>query len=252
MLPPADLERLATLFNHLEAEWIQQGGRPEHMDVPHFYFPELNEFLLHPAVLDVVEDCIGPDIALFSSHFISKPAGNGKRVPWHEDSAYWRKLFTPGPGMTSDGNEVVTIWLGIDASDEGNGCMHVIPGSHVNGYSEYDIIEDPNAVFTGNIRKGSFDESKSVACILQRGEYSLHHAKTIHGSAPNTSDRRRCGFTMRYLSTRTRFHPENSWGKHHQLYLARGEDHAGNTYGDPTQPNQAWVDAHGFFIPKGH
>ena len=39
--------------------------RPEHMDVPHFYFPELYHWLTHPAVLDVVESLIGPDNALF-------------------------------------------------------------------------------------------------------------------------------------------------------------------------------------------
>ena len=252
LLPAAEFAALRDCFERLQAEWLRQGGRPEHMDVPHFYFPELTRYLLHPAVLDVVEDLIGPDIALFSSHFICKPPANGKRVPWHEDSAYWRRLFTPGPGMSGDGMEVVTIWLGIDASDIGNGCMHVIPGTHVNGYSEYDLIADDNAVFEGNIRAGSFDESRAVPCILARGEYSLHHAKTIHGSAPNTSERRRCGYTMRYITTRARFHPERSHGGKHQIYLARGVDHAGNTYGEPTRPNQAWIDAHGFFIPKGH
>ena len=41
---------------------------------------------------------------------------------------------------------------------------------------------------------------------------------------------------MRYLSTRTRFDPEaNDYFRHHLLYLARGRDHAGNTYGDPTR-----------------
>jgi hypothetical protein len=252
LLPAGDFAALRECFERLQAEWLRHGGRPEHMDVPHFYFPELNRFLLHPQVLDTVEDLIGPDFALFSSHFICKPPGNGKRVPWHEDSAYWRRLFTPGPGMDGDGMEVVTIWLGVDASDLGNGCMHVIPGSHANGYSEYDLIPDENAVFEGNIKAGSFDESRAVPCILRQGEYSLHHAKTIHGSAANTSNRRRCGYTMRYITTRARFHQERSHGGKHQLYLARGVDHAGNAYGDPARPNQAWIDAHGFFIPKGH
>ena len=57
------------------------------MDVPHFKHPELFEWLLADEVLDFVEAFIGPDIALWSSHFISKPPGDGKRVPWHEDSA---------------------------------------------------------------------------------------------------------------------------------------------------------------------
>lgn len=252
MLPPKELAALTACFETLQADWVAHGGQPEHMDVPHFYFPELMRWLLHPQVLDVVEDLLGPNIALFSSHFICKPAANGKRVPWHEDSAYWKNIFGPGPNQHGDGMEVVTIWLAIDPSTVENGCMHVIPDSHHNGYSDYDIIEDKKAVFSGNIKASSIDETKAVACELARGEYSLHHAKTIHGSAANSSTQRRCGYTMRFISTESRFYPEKTWGKFHQLYLARGEDIAGNTYGDPRSVNQAWIDAHGHFIPKGH
>ena len=68
--------------------------------------------------LDVVESLIGPDIALWSSHFLCKPAGTGKRAPWHEDSAYWGQVLDP--------MEVVTIWLAIDPSTPENGCMRVL------------------------------------------------------------------------------------------------------------------------------
>ena len=62
----------------------------------------------------------------------------------------------------------------------------------------------------------------------------LHHAKAIHGSNANTSDRRRCGYTMRYMSTAVKFH-EDARRMKHQIYLARGRDRAGNSYGDPRQ-----------------
>ena len=57
---------------------------------------------------DFVERFIGPDIALWSSHFICKPSGDGQRVPWHEDSAYW--------GARLSEHEVLTVWLAIDDS----------------------------------------------------------------------------------------------------------------------------------------
>lgn len=244
LLPATEFTDLRAAFDGIEADWLAKGGRPEHLDVPHFYYPELMRWLLHDAVLDVVEDLIGPDIALFSSHFISKPAGDGKRVPWHEDSAYWKTVLQP--------MEVVTIWLAIDPSTPENGCMKVIPDSHRHGYSEYDIIKDRDAVFEGNIKRGQFDESTAVDCVLDAGEYSLHHAKTIHGSAHNHSSQRRCGYTMRYVSTRSRFNAAETHRQIHQIYLARGVDHAGNDYADPTQPYQAWIDRFGFMIPKGH
>jgi FtsP/CotA-like multicopper oxidase with cupredoxin domain len=53
----------------------------------------------------------------------------------------------------------------------------------------------------------------------------------IHGSPPNTSNIRRCGYTMRYIPTHVKLSEEAmSW---HQIYLARGQDRAGNQYANP-------------------
>ena len=43
---------------------------------------ELFRWAMSDAVLDLVEPIIGSDIALFSTHFICKPKGDGKRLPW--------------------------------------------------------------------------------------------------------------------------------------------------------------------------
>ncbi|MFZ4617836.1 MAG: phytanoyl-CoA dioxygenase family protein, partial [Rectinemataceae bacterium] len=62
-------------------------------------------------------------------HFIAKPPGGSLPVPWQEDSNYWKGILEP--------MEVVTVWLALDDSDEGNICMYVIPRTHDNGFSEY-------------------------------------------------------------------------------------------------------------------
>jgi hypothetical protein len=49
-------------------------------DVPHFMHPELLKYAFNENILALVEPIVGPDIALFSTHFICKPKGNGKRV----------------------------------------------------------------------------------------------------------------------------------------------------------------------------
>jgi hypothetical protein len=201
---------------------------PEGMDVPHFTDTKLFEWLLADEVLDLVEPLIGPDIALFSSHFIAKPAGAGRRVPWHEDSAYWKKMMQP--------HEVVTVWLAIDPSTRANGCMKVIPRTHTSGggFSEYEDVDRATNVFGAQIKPHQIDESRVVYLELRPNECSLHHARLMHASDPNTSKVRRCGYTMRYMSTRVKLN-EQYTGAFHQIYLARGRDHAGNTYADPTR-----------------
>ena len=196
------------------------------MDVPHFTDPALFQWLFADEVLDLVEPILGPDIALFSSHFICKPGGDGRRVPWHEDSYYWRGMLEP--------MQVCTVWLAIDPSVKRNGCMFVIPGSHDKGFSEYEDVDRSRNVFDQEARRHQFDESRKVAIELRANHCSLHDGRLMHGSEANTSDMRRCGYTMRYMSTRIRFNHER-FGDAHHVYLARGRDHAGNVYGDPTR-----------------
>lgn len=200
--------------------------RPESMDVPHFTDLKLFDWLLSDEVLDLVEPIVGPDIVLFSSHFICKPKGNGKKVPWHEDSFYWKGMMEP--------MEVATVWLAIDPSRKENGCMYVIPRTQDNGYSEYEPVDAERNVFPTEIKKFQFDESRKVAIELQPNQCSLHDGRLIHGSPPNTSNLRRCGYTMRYTSSRVKFNEERI-GAYHHVYLARGKDIAGNKYGDPTR-----------------
>lgn len=227
VLPPAEFEALRAHFEQKLAR-LPADVRPETMDVPHFSDPSLFRWLLADDVLDLVEPLIGPDIALFASHFICKPRGNGKRVPWHEDSAYWKTMLDP--------LEVVTVWLAIDPSSMANGCMCVMPGTHASGkkgFSDYDPVDPATNVFNIEITPSQRDDTRAVACELEPNQASLHDARLIHGSQANTSAIRRCGYTMRYMPTRARL--SNNARKVHQVYLARGRDHGGNTYADPAR-----------------
>src|SRR5215213_2364869 len=227
VFPQAKFDALRDHFERKIAA-LPPDVNPESMDVPHFTDPKLFEWLFAPEVLDMIEPLIGPDIALFSSHFIAKPAGTGRRVPWHEDSAYWQKMMNP--------HDVVTVWLAIDPSTRANGCMKVIPRTHsgAGGFSEYEPRDMKTHMFAAEIKPGQLDESRAVYLELEPNRCSLHHAKLMHASDPNTSDVRRCGYTMRYMSTRVKLNEEYC-GAWHNIYLARGRDQAGNKYADPTQ-----------------
>ncbi|MFN3653255.1 MAG: phytanoyl-CoA dioxygenase family protein [Armatimonadota bacterium] len=166
-------------------------------------------------LLDLAEVVIGPSIALFASHYICKPGGDGLPVLWHQDGSYW-----PLEPM-----EVVTAWLAVDDSDVENGCMRVIPGSHRGPRLEH-RQHDKQAVLHTEISADQIDESRAVDVEIPRGGISLHHPWLVHGSNPNHSPRRRCGLTIRYIPTSTEItNPE--W----RTFLFRGETVPGvNTY----------------------
>jgi hypothetical protein len=228
VLPQEKFDGLKNYFEKILDD-LPATERPEAMDVPHFMCPELLTWAFDRDILDLVEPIVGPDIALFSTHFICKPKGNGKRVSWHEDSAYWKKVINP--------MEVCTVWLAIDPSTRTNGCMMVIPRSHREGkagFSDYESVDAGKSVFGTEIVKQQRDESRRVYIELQPNHCSLHDARIQHGSEANASQIRRCGWTLRFCSTSLKFNEEEFAGAH-QVYLARGQDRGGNRYADPAR-----------------
>jgi len=227
IFPPEKFAALASHFESKLASW-PAGERPEAMDTPHFEDPRLFEWALSDEVLDLVEPLLGPDITLFSTHFICKPTGDGRRVPWHEDSAYWKKAITPV--------EVVTVWLAIDPSTLENGCMHVIPRTHTTGqqgFSDYEDVDTAKNVFAAEILPSQRKDELAVPIELEPNHASLHDARLMHGSPANRSQKRRCGWTLRFIKASTELNPERY--DTHLVYLARGKNLCGQPLADPTK-----------------
>ncbi len=213
-------DKMARLSGIFEEHLADKGDKlSDELDTPHFRDARLFEFLLSDEALDLVEPLIGPNIGLWSSHFICKDPFVGRATPWHEDSAYWK-------GRMSAYDRIVTLWLAIDRSSKENGCMRVIPTTHNDGFSEYEKIESARYSFKSQIKE--VDESRAVYFELEPGECSFHDSRLIHGAATNTSPLRRCGYTMRYFSTELKVIPEKNPG--FKIWLARGQDIAGNKF----------------------
>ena len=211
-------EKLAKLTDIFEEHLEEKGDKlSDELDTPHFRDERLLEYLLSDEALDLVESLIGPDIVLWSSHFICKDPYKGRTTPWHEDSAFWNGRFDKY-------DNIVTIWLAIDRSNKENGCMQVIPGTHTNGFSEYEDVDNTDNTFHAQII--DIDDSKAVHFELERGECSLHDSRIMHGADANKSPYRRCGYTMRYISASTKVNLENNPGW--KFWLARGKNSAGN------------------------
>ncbi|HEX8550829.1 MAG TPA: phytanoyl-CoA dioxygenase family protein [Abditibacteriaceae bacterium] len=215
--PIFSADKFARLKAIFEENLVRYGE--DDLDTMHFRDERLLEFLLSDEVLDLVEPVVGPNIGLWSSHFISKPAGVGKATPWHEDSSYWN-------GRISTMEGICTVWLALDDVDAENGAMKVVPGSHTGGFSDYEAIDASKNIFPSQIKPEQVDTERAVTFELCAGEASLHEARIIHGADANTSTRRRAGYTMRYFPTTSTIFPDDT----HKIWLARGEDKGGNLF----------------------
>lgn len=176
------------------------------------------ELAADSAILDLVQQLIGPNIMLFGTRFFCKYGpDNNFHVQWHQDLDSWG-LEPP---------LALTVWYAIDASDEENGCMQVIPGSHGTGLRSHDTRAPVDGNLLGRGQRLHLDVTEARSArpvILCPGEISIHHGALLHASMPNRSARRRCGLAIRYVPTHVRQCPELTKSPPSRAILVRGVD----------------------------
>jgi ectoine hydroxylase-related dioxygenase (phytanoyl-CoA dioxygenase family) len=160
------------------------------------------------------------------THFFCKYGPQEKFVAWHQDVTYWG-LEPP---------QAVTAWYAIDDSDQENGCMRVIPGSHREGLRAHGKSKREGNLLSINqeLTASPDEEQAAVDLILKAGEISLHDGTLIHGSLPNRSTRRRCGLTIRYVAPAVLPTQKNSLGQDWKTVLVSGQDRFNNFESCPT------------------
>lgn len=129
---------------------------------------------------DIVTELIGPDVVFHHSKLNLKGEKIGAPVEWHQDGAFYPH--------TSD--DVLAVGLLLDDATPDNGCLMVLPGSHLGPV--YDHFEGD--LFTGGINRedlARIDLSRAVPLPLPAGSVHIHHYRAIHGSAENRSDAQR-------------------------------------------------------------
>jgi len=173
-----------------------------------------------PRILDHVEDIIGPNILCWATAILSKKPHDPKRVPWHQDASFW--MLSPA--------RTVTVWLAIDDANEQNSAMRFIPGTHDRGALETSA-QDDGAVF----HKGTANADAlgtPFTNTLKAGQISLHADMLVHGSLANTSNRRRCGLTLRYCPPEVQI-TDATWAKGVEAILCRGDAGTWTTHPRP-------------------
>ncbi len=184
----------------------------------HVVAPWMVDLARHPAILDAVESLIGPDILLFGSSMFAKSAASDKFVSWHQDSAYY--------GL--DPADSITVWLAFTPSNKGNGCLRVLPASHLGAEYEHEETYDPKNLLARGQTISGINDADAVDLELEPGEFSMHHVRTAHGSLGNPSDDRRIGLAFFYIGA----HVRSTLGRRTAL-LVRGKDVHGNWDKDP-------------------
>jgi Protein involved in biosynthesis of mitomycin antibiotics/polyketide fumonisin len=187
-------ERAASYLAKLDALQEQYGARAAEIlrAKSHLVLTWVNELIRLEPVLDAVESLIGPNIYCWSTSFFMKKPRDPGFVAWHQDGPY--------SGTPEGAGDIVTAWIALTESNEANGCLKVVAGSHKTLYEHVYKEGTANLLSLSQEIAVEVDESQATKLVLAPGQFSFHHEKIVHGSAPNTSDNRRVGIAVRYMA----------------------------------------------------
>lgn len=159
----------------------------------HLFFDWAHRLVTHDALLNAIEDILGKDILIDGTLVFHKPPRDSSYVSWHQDSVYSGWHLTPS----------TSAWIALTPSNQSNGCMRVIPGSHKQGQLDHvNVKDEANLIRRGERVEIATEESKAVDIVLEPGEMSLHQSTLVHGSSPNQSDGPRIGFIVRFVTNK--------------------------------------------------
>jgi ectoine hydroxylase-related dioxygenase (phytanoyl-CoA dioxygenase family) len=141
------------------------------------------EFASRSVIVDVVEDLIGPDIKFHHGKLNFKAPRGGEEVKWHQDIQFWPHT-NYGP---------LTVGVFLEDVAPGMGNVGFVPGSHLGElFDQYDP-DDPErwrgCIAPADLARVAVD--RAVFPVGPAGSVTLHNCRTVHGSAPNLSERER-------------------------------------------------------------
>jgi ectoine hydroxylase-related dioxygenase (phytanoyl-CoA dioxygenase family) len=117
------------------------------------------ELLGSPQVLAVAESLCGADFVPTYESMVFKKAGDGEKIPWHQDAVHTRK------------HRVFNFDLYLDASKIGGGALRVVPQSQR-------VIQDA----CGVAETFAWDIPGVIHVELEPGDVLLHDVMVLHGS----------------------------------------------------------------------
>jgi non-haem Fe2+, alpha-ketoglutarate-dependent halogenase len=180
---------------------------------PHLISRLAYDLAVNTAILDVVEQLIGPDILVWASGLFAKEPFTGRAIPWHRDVE------------DASGREgYVTAWIALSAATRENGCMQFLSGSHLStAGQDYAVPASGTEQDGDNGYASRFTEATVVPVELRPGQVSFHHGGLLHASHANFSAVPRIALAVTYVT------PDNqvAYALRDSAVLVRGRDEYG-------------------------
>lgn len=154
--------------------------------------PVFCRLLKEPVILQRLQQLVGSHVVMPLAHhncIMTKQPQFSSDTGWHRDVRYW--------SFTTD--ELINLWIALGPENLANGCLRVIPGSHLLQITP-DQVDD--ALFLrDDIARNEVLLKSAVPVELNAGDALFFHARTFHSATRNytTETKHSVVFTFRSL-----------------------------------------------------
>jgi ectoine hydroxylase len=171
------------------------------------------EFASQSVITDVAVDLLGPNVKFHHSKLNFKAPRGGEEVKWHQDIQFW-------PHTNYD---LLTIGVFLEDVEAEMGEVGFVPRSHDGPLFD---LYDEDERWVGALRDRDIERAGVDAAeypIGPAGTITVHNCRTVHGSAPNRSDRPRPLLLQTYVAADAFAYTDLVKQSPHGEELIRGE-----------------------------
>ena len=168
-------------------------ANPDPSGVKVWLSEELPDFLLapmtHRATAEVLKEIVGSAVEFLSVKAVFKNPQVDFASPWHHDWFYW------------GGIPKISIWIALDDASPENGCLKVIPGSHLQDFPLSKVESEKG--FGNRIEDSLLEGLPWLSLPAKAGDAIFFSDRLVHSSHPNTSKKDRWSLISTYRSSAT-------------------------------------------------
>jgi phytanoyl-CoA hydroxylase len=144
----------------------------------HRYSKAWCDAVTNPRLTGAISDLIGQNVELHHTTLHAKPPETGHPFPMHQDWAFYKHAD----------DRYVDCLVHLDDTDDQNGCIRFLDGSHKQGALEHVTQNRDGTTCTPHLPTDDWDLEDTVPVPAKRGDVVVFSIHTIHGSRINQSN----------------------------------------------------------------
>ena len=144
----------------------------------HRYSKAWCDAVTSPRLSGAMADLIGPNVELHHTTLHAKPPETGHPFPMHQDWAFYKHATA----------RFVDCLVHLDDTDDDNGCIRFLDGSHTGGAREHVVTNPDGSPCTPHLPTSDWDLEDTVPVPAKRGDVVAFSIHMVHGSRINRTD----------------------------------------------------------------